>query len=402
MKTKVLRRNCPVCNHNNGRVLVSQQFELWEGHPLKDEYDVVGCNYCGFVFADTENVQEEYDRYYRELSKYEDNATSTGGAGNIYDSSRLSQTAMEIASIIPDKNARILDLGCGNGGLLKKIYDLGYKNLAGIDPSPVCARNTASLLGIKTYATGLFDIPPEMGAFDLIILSHVMEHILNLRGAISKVSYHLREQGLLYIEVPDAAGYTDHINAPFQEFNMEHVNHFTLTDLDNLLGQSGFSKGKSARKIIEIADGLFYPVIFGFYKKGRAVKTVERKHLENTMIRYIDGSAVVMDKINEKILSIGACSVIVWGCGALTSKLLRYSSLKDMNILLLIDGNPILTGKRLAGKPICPPSALTFSQLAGDELIIIASTIQEDSITRDIRIKYHLSNPVMGFRDCLF
>jgi SAM-dependent methyltransferase len=401
VKTKALSRNCPICNNDKGMVLVSQLFELWEGHPLRDNYDVTACTHCGFVFADTENTQDEYDRYYRELSKYEDTATSTGGGGNIYDSLRLSQTARDMALTITDRKDRILDLGCANGGLLRKLYGLGYENLVGIDPSPVCAGNTAGLLGIKTYAAGLFDIPPEAGAFDLIILSHVMEHILNLRGAISEVSYHLREQGLLYVEVPDAARYTDHINSPFQEFNMEHVNHFTLTDLDNLTGQSGFSKEKSGRKIIEIADGLLYPVIFGFYKKGGAVKPVERKHLEKNMISYVDSSAVLLERINEKILSIGARPVIVWGCGALTSKLLRCSSLKDKNILLLIDGNPILVGRKLAGKPICAPSALTLSRLAGDELIIIASTIQEDSITSDIRTKYHLSNPVMGFRDCL-
>jgi 2-polyprenyl-3-methyl-5-hydroxy-6-metoxy-1,4-benzoquinol methylase len=401
MEIKVLVRNCPICNNAQGWVLFSAQFALWEGHPLKDTYDIAACTHCGFVFADTENRQEEYDRYYKELSKYEDYGTSTGGSGNAYDAMRLSRTAMDIASVITDKSARILDVGCANGGLLEKLYDSGYRNLVGIDPSPVCARNAAGHLGIKTYTAVLFAVPPDAGVFDLIILSHVMEHILNLHDAIRALSHLLTEKGRLYIEVPDASRYADYITAPFQEFNMEHINHFTTKDLENMCGQSGFSKENDGCKIIEISDGMLYPAIFGFYKKAVEVRPVESKDVERGVVKYIDSSAFLMEEINKKMLGIDAPSVVVWGCGALTSKLLRYSVLKDMNIIAFVDGNPILAGKTLNGKEICSPERLKDMDLTGDELIIVASTIYEDAIVRNIREKANMGNPTMGFKDCL-
>ena len=37
----------------------------------------------------------------------------------------------------------------------------------------------------------------------------------------------LKTDGLLYVEVPDAVAYTEYLYAPFQDFNTEHINHFS-------------------------------------------------------------------------------------------------------------------------------------------------------------------------------
>ena len=54
-------------------------FVLPQGHPLPKEYDVVYCENCSFAYADTPARQVDYDRYYADFSKYEDNQTGTGG-----------------------------------------------------------------------------------------------------------------------------------------------------------------------------------------------------------------------------------------------------------------------------------------------------------------------------------
>ena len=72
-------RSCPVCAADGATLLRHQPFELPEGHPLSNGYDVVECGRCDFVFADTTFSQADYDRFYALFSKYEDNKTSTGG-----------------------------------------------------------------------------------------------------------------------------------------------------------------------------------------------------------------------------------------------------------------------------------------------------------------------------------
>ena len=96
----------------------TQRFELPEGHPLSSGYDVVACSTCGFVYADTSVTQVDYDRFYTEHSKYEDAKTGTGGVENPFDWKRQQETALQIADVLQDTSASILDVGCANGGML--------------------------------------------------------------------------------------------------------------------------------------------------------------------------------------------------------------------------------------------------------------------------------------------
>lgn len=114
-------RLCPICSCNFCEILHSQRFILPEGHPLSNGYDVVCCRKCRFVYADTTVSQEDYDTFYLKFSKYEDSSTSTGSGETACDAERLKQTATYLADFLPDKEARIIDIGCANGGLLKSL-----------------------------------------------------------------------------------------------------------------------------------------------------------------------------------------------------------------------------------------------------------------------------------------
>ena len=77
-------------------------------------------------------------------------------------------------------------------------------------------------------------------------------------------------RALLYVEVPDASRYADFAWSPFQDFNSEHINHFSLISLDNLLRQCGFRPLRLAAKEILSAPDMPYPAIYGFGHAGRA------------------------------------------------------------------------------------------------------------------------------------
>lgn len=101
---------CPVCDNTRNEVLHTQRFVLPEGHPLAAGYDVVCCRQCGFAYADTTVGQREYDEFYARLSKYTDNQTSTGGGLAAWDADRLRRTAQDIARVIPQPDAHIMDI----------------------------------------------------------------------------------------------------------------------------------------------------------------------------------------------------------------------------------------------------------------------------------------------------
>lgn len=67
---KHLFRPCPICDHPDGEILHKQLFSLPSNSLLPNEYEVVSCLKCGFVFADTPLNQRTYNNYYTLLSKY--------------------------------------------------------------------------------------------------------------------------------------------------------------------------------------------------------------------------------------------------------------------------------------------------------------------------------------------
>ncbi len=258
-------RSCPVCANNAVEVLHHQRFVLPTESRLPQAFDVVWCPSCGFAYADTPASQETYDRYYADFSKYEDNLTSTGGGHSPADLRRLLETANTIASVAPHRSARVLDIGCGNGGLLAALKALGYSSLVGVDPSPTCCERTRLACGGEAMAGSLRALPPGLGAFDVVVLSHVLEHVLDLGAAVGKLADLLSESGVVYVEVPDAARYADCLVAPFQDFNTEHINHFDLSSLRNLLADAGLLFISGGTKDIIVDAGSPYPAVFVFF-----------------------------------------------------------------------------------------------------------------------------------------
>jgi SAM-dependent methyltransferase len=341
-------------------------------------YDVVACQLCGFVFADTVVAQAAYDLFYAKCSKYEDSRNSTGAGLTDWDARRLRDMADAIAEQAPSSKARILDLGCANGGLLGALKCRGFSDLTGVDPSEACARATRELHDVEAVAASLYSLP-DLGLFDVITLSHVLEHLEDLRGAVQSFARVLRPDGIVYIEVPDAGRYAEYLVAPFQDFNTEHINHFSHRSLRRLMATVGMVPFLEERKAIESAKNVLYPAICGFYRQGVPERETkgDPKLVEQIRV-YIDESQRLLEEMDERIAEamIKNRRVVVWGTGQLTSKLLKKTSLAYADIVSFIDSNPIHHGEVWMGKPVVSPESLVDSTAS----LLIATTVHQDDI----------------------
>jgi len=395
MMPKTAKRPCPVCLHSVVSVLRFQRFILPENHPLANGYEVVCCGRCGFVYADTATRQEDYDRFYASFSKYEDKRTGTGGGESSSDARRLDETARCIAGFVSRRDARILDIGCANGGLLLRLKRLGLQNLCGFDLPAGCVENTRKL-GIAAEYGSVTDHPPGVGKFDIIILSHVMEHLRDVRLAARSVADLLKEEGRIYIEVPDASEYASHVVAPFQDFNTEHINHFSIQGMGNLMGQMGFRGEGVGQKVFESSPGMPYPAHYGFWSKARPPIDYQIRRDEMLVKRiqqYIALSQEMMDRMDRRLKQALAKSpeVIVWGTGQLAMKLLVETVLSSATIAAFVDGNPINVGKKLKGIEIRAPE-----QISGmPQPIVITTTLHQQAIAERIRNELRLPNQIV-------
>lgn len=372
------KRSCPVCDGLTGTILHTQHFTLPEGHPLTNGYDVVSCAACGMVFADTTATQKDYDNFYARFSKYEDTATSTGGGGAAYDVERLRATAEYIAHNLPDRNVRIVDIGCGNGGLLLQLRALGYASLCGIDPSPGCVRNLKAQ-GLEAHQGTLHSLPSEAGVFGCAIMSHVLEHVRDVRPAIRACSGLLAPAGLLYAEVPDASRYVDCLAAPFQDFNTEHINHFSLRCLTNILNYSDFSVLDGGQKLLPTSTALPYPAAYAICRQSTQPAAIVRDdELPLKIEQYIEASQAFMQRLSSRIADIVRehPELIVWGTGQLLLKLLSETPLSKAHIVAFVDSNPVNYGKTLNGVSIIAPEKVSHYQ----QPILVTTLLHEKEI----------------------
>jgi SAM-dependent methyltransferase len=388
-------RPCPLCLGTRAETLHLQPFVLPEGHPLGGGYDVVCCEQCGFVYADTRVTQAEYDAYYARLSKYEDARTGTGGGEQAWDDARLAATAETIARHVPARDTKIVDIGCANGGLLRHLGRLGFSPLVGVDPSPRCAASTDALPGAVGRVGTLFSLPTEAGEAGALVLSHVLEHLQDVRGGLAAARGLLRPSGLVYVEVPDATRYADCLAAPFQDFNTEHVNHFGPASLAGLLAREGFEPLAVRRKTIEAAPGIPYPAVYGVGRlRADTTDAADGRDddLRPAVQAYISRSTALMQRLDDGLAALAArrTAIVVWGVGQLTFKLLAMTRLRDVPVRAFLDTNPAYHGMTLRGAPILAPEAVS----GFDEPVLVATMLHAGAIETRLRA-LGAANPVV-------
>ncbi|MBK8693374.1 MAG: class I SAM-dependent methyltransferase [Deltaproteobacteria bacterium] len=386
---KHLQRPCPICRGDRGEVLHTQRFDLPDEDPLPREYDVVACAACGFAFADTPASQSTYDAYYADRSKYEDRTVGTGGGDNPYDLQRLEAVAAFLASHIPWHDRPVLDLGCANGGLLQALSRHGFTRLFGVDPSPGCAANVRAL-GFEGHVGGLF-AASDLGRFGLVSLTHVLEHVRDLDAATSALRSLVDDDGLLYVETPDAAGYAGCLRAPFQDFNTEHINHFTRRSLESLLGAAGIRPRDERREGLRRRPEHPDPAVFTLARRVEATVAapVYDRDSVDRVREYVQRSSDELRRLDAVIAPHLDAPLQVWGTGQLLFKLLHDTCLGRARITAFLDNNPKLQGGTLRGVPVRAPS-----EAEAGVPILIASTLHGPAIAASARA-LGLDNPLI-------
>ncbi len=384
-------RPCPVCRNGGATVLFEQRFDQLSGAHLLDGYDVVVCTACGAGFADRIPEQAEFDHYYRELSKYEGGHPTETRAPAI--EGRFEDIATLLRRYIPGLHARTLEIGCGYGQLLWMLRQQGFTQLTGADPSPGCADAARRFYDVPVIASTVFTVPSPERLYEFLILTGVMEHIRDLDGTVKRFQELLAPEGRVFLEVPDASRLAPGMDAPFQEFSVEHINYFSPTSLDNLMTLRGFRVVASGRALRPL-NGVASYTAWGVYEKSAAPPAL-RKDDETSagLSAYIDGcrrlDLEMRAKIRHALPPEGR--ILVWGVGAHTLRLLATGGLDPGWIAAFVDSNPKYQDRDLRGIPVLSPQDLR----GRTEPILISSRGCQSHIQRQIRDGLGMDNPLI-------
>ena len=386
-------RICPICKGIDKQSLFHQSFSGFSTNNLLSSYDVVSCNTCGFCFADNIPEQIDFDKYYKELSKYENFSLELKESP--YDRKRFSIMVDYIKRFISHSEDHIVEVGCATGFLLSLIKNEGFLNVTGIDPSPACSKTAQDHYKIKVLTNTISTIDLPKNSVDFLILVGVLEHIKDLDESIQKLRALLRPGGRFFIAIPDGSQYFRGEDAPFQEFSVEHINFFGPVSLENLMKRNGFSKKDISQDMIEVNYKTLTPVILSVFEKNDAMlpPVLLDKESKNNLIKYIELSKLKDEDINTLIEEFvkTKVAVLVWGTGAQTLRLLENSNLNKINIVAFIDSNPKYQGKTLKGLPVISPEVLKTRV----EPILISTRAYQNEIENQIKNELGLKNEVI-------
>jgi 2-polyprenyl-3-methyl-5-hydroxy-6-metoxy-1,4-benzoquinol methylase len=141
-----------------------------------------------------------------------------------------------------DKNAAILDIGCGDGGFVYWLHYLGYANAGGIDISREQI-DQGLALGIKNLqcADLVQFLTDSSTQYDLIVARDVIEHFTRdeVFEILALVSKNLKPGGRFIMQVPNGQGlyYTSIFYGDYT-----HEMAYTASSVNQVILNTGFSR----------------------------------------------------------------------------------------------------------------------------------------------------------------
>ncbi len=385
-------QKCPICQSEKKEFiseLCGNMSIMGSSFPACSSHNVV-CMDCGCVYVDINTTQNAFDKYYNsEMSK----GIAYFDLFGIKQTLDYYQHIHESIKKHVTLDSQILDMGCGLGDFPRYLMDLGYKNILAVEPSSINVQ-LAKEKGVSCIQDDSFSINQMLtGKFDIIILSHVHEHIFDAALAMENIKTMLKPAGIIYFEVPDAVRYCDVDFSPYFFFTYEHVIHYTKNTLSNIAKSFGL-------ELIETDQYLkceSYYVLYGLFKNnGKFANTEYSDETKSAVQKYLDFSILNLRNFVEK-LERSQEEIILWGIGASTAQLLS-GTFDKCNVIQLIDSNPSRQGLKFKIGNSCLCIESPEKIVSSNSTIVVLPVMYKKSIISQIRAM-GFKNKILALKD---
>ena len=132
---------------------------------------------------------------------------------------------------------KVLDVGSGLCVFLYAMRKEGW-NCTALDPDGRAVRHAREFVAVDAVQ-GDFLKSENLGEFELITFNKVLEHVKDPVRMLAKAREHLRQGGLVYVELPD--GEAAQLEGPDrEEFAIDHHHIFSVQSLSVLARKAGF------------------------------------------------------------------------------------------------------------------------------------------------------------------
>ena len=230
-------------------------FEVWFPYATTIAICARACGHCGFVALVPRPGEIDIEKKYRWLEDqrragHNDGAIEYNGRRKLlpdkeYAVKRAESLFSFISESVPlssGKGVRVLDVGGASGALLSPFIDRNCECFVVDDHD--CERQ-----GVRHLGRRIDSVPTSM-KFDVIICSHVLEHVSAPKRLLSSIGGFLETDGLLYLEIPMELKRSDFL----PDEPVTHISFFSEKSLEFLANSCGLAAIKSSLETRTLKD----------------------------------------------------------------------------------------------------------------------------------------------------
>ena len=190
-----LNDRCPLCQGKR-----ADSFQV-PGHGDTNTYDIDTCSDCGFVYVRHVPSYDSIANIYQNMLTLEQGYVPDTKLHKKLTSWLL---AKKIRYYTKSDRKRLLEIGYGEGHLLKALQREGVFDLEGID-SWKGSLPILKSLGLNVTTSSLEEKQYPEGHFDMVVAMHVLEHVQGPHRFIGEIHRILAPGGRVYLQVPTVA-----------------------------------------------------------------------------------------------------------------------------------------------------------------------------------------------------
>jgi len=226
-----------------------------DGGPLRTQM----CAGCGLVRNDPVPTAAELDAFYARGYRESYKGASAPRPRQIWRNFGRTRRHIlayrDVYTALSSADRRWLDLGSGSGEFIYLARTMGA-GVEGVEPHEGYSLYSREVLGLPVRSATLESCGYAPQSFDLIRLSHVLEHMRDPLEALIQLRGWLRPGGVLYVEVPDIA--TEARNRlRGRLFHYGHINNFDPVTLRAMAGLAGLAEMEQTKSRGAGTTGVF-------------------------------------------------------------------------------------------------------------------------------------------------
>ena len=282
----------------------------------------------------------------------------TGGSTGL-EQARYQFILEQVEPYLTKKNPFVLDFGCGKGGMLQWLAGQNNWRLCGVEASQACRSFIEQYQKFPVYSS----LSEVQGKVDVIILSHVLEHLFAPEKIFAALGLLCHEKTIVYIEVPMAKDYLCSPAVDWPQLYFEHINHFGFQSLHRLLNTYSFnvlSKGNMYFSPSDTTSPLSIVFLARIAVDKKQLKLVENKIILN----QTKPCQNLIDNIHSN-----SKPVSIWGVSQYTQLLLGTYPELMTRLKYLFDSSFAKIGRSIRGIEIDSPEKL--SRLGKSDLLLL-------------------------------